>query len=390
MAQGNLRVEVPVGSEDAVGLLGRGLVHLGVAMEARLTRARKLADVIEQLNRGLTLADVLDHIFDGFRGIIPFDRIGCALIEADGLTARSVWARSEASHLELGVDYTAPLAGSSLQTIIDTGEPRILNDLEAYLVEHPESASTAKIVAEGIRSSLTCPLLANDRPVGFLFFSSCNRATYRDSHVDLFRQIAGPVALGVERSRLHQEVLDTQRQLEAANVRLEQLARRDPLTGVANRRTFDEQLGREWRRAARSDAPLSLLMIDIDAFKRYNDTFGHQQGDQALRQVAEVLQGVARRAGDWVARYGGEEFAVLLAGTDVTAAAVVAERLRRGVEALAINSPNSPVAPQVTVSIGVASSTVRPGTEVEQLVALADAALYDAKRAGRNCVRISP
>ena len=164
---------------------------------------------------------------------------------------------------------------------------------------------------------------------------------------------------------------------------LERLATTDPLTGLGNRRRFDEHVETEIARAARSGEPLSLLLCDVDHFKRYNDRYGHQLGDACLTQVARALDGVIRRPADLAARYGGEEFALVLPGTSREGALSMAERARAAVRDLAIPHEASEGRGCVTMSVGAASVT-GAWTSVE-LIALADRALYEAKAAGRDC-----
>ncbi len=171
--------------------------------------------------------------------------------------------------------------------------------------------------------------------------------------------------------------------------KLEELSWTDGLTGLANRRRFDIVLDQEWRRAARDSSLLALVMIDIDHFKDYNDALGHPAGDEVLRRVARELSSSVRRAGDLVARYGGEEFAVLLPGTGMAAAREVAETLRANVEHLGIPHPTRRPSRHLTISAGVASEEAGAKSSAEQLVAAADSALYEAKRRGRNRVRIA-
>jgi len=174
------------------------------------------------------------------------------------------------------------------------------------------------------------------------------------------------------------------RQLKAANDLLIELSYLDPLTGVANRRRFDERFDQEWRRADRTAASLALVMLDIDAFKAFNDAHGHLRGDDCLRQVATALADALPRAGDMVARYGGEEFAVILPGTDLRGGAKVAEQLRQRVEGLAIPTEVSAVSRVVTISAGVAAARPTSESESAELVRRADLALYRAKAAGKN------
>ncbi|GIZ51782.1 GGDEF domain-containing protein [Noviherbaspirillum aridicola] len=175
-------------------------------------------------------------------------------------------------------------------------------------------------------------------------------------------------------------------QLSRANALLEKLSSEDGLTGLANRRAFDQRLEAEWARARRAGEPLSLLMMDIDFFKRYNDHYGHPAGDVCLQRVAAVLDAHARRPADLVARVGGEEFAVLLPSAGTAAAVQLAERMRLAVAAAEIPHAASGAAGHVTASFGVASVVPDGSRSPSSLVAAADAALYRAKELGRNQV----
>jgi diguanylate cyclase (GGDEF)-like protein/PAS domain S-box-containing protein len=172
--------------------------------------------------------------------------------------------------------------------------------------------------------------------------------------------------------------------LQAANQELERLATLDSLTKVANRRRFDEYLQQEWQRMARESQPLSLILLDVDYFKIYNDFLGHQQGDVCLLTVAQALCRAVRRSADLVARYGGEEFAVVLPNTRRAGAIVVAEAIQREIAQLQIPHPNSTVSPYLTVSMGIASAMPDLSEASDELVAAADSALYQAKRRGRD------
>ncbi len=171
-----------------------------------------------------------------------------------------------------------------------------------------------------------------------------------------------------------------------AQVALEQLATRDGLTGLANRRCFDDTLNAEWQRALRNQQPLSLLMVDVDNFKQYNDAYGHLGGDECLQRIASAVAS-EMRANDLVARYGGEEFAVILPNQSLKGAAIVAERIRCRVEQLRLPNLGSQQH-VVTVSIGAATALASPATDPSQLVATADSALYRAKHMGRNRISL--
>lgn len=184
-------------------------------------------------------------------------------------------------------------------------------------------------------------------------------------------------------------VLRDETEIYRAERHLAELAATDELTGLANRRTFTEQLEREWRRAGRGGQPLSLLFIDADRFKPFNDLYGHVAGDHCLRSLADVVGAAVRRPGDLVARYGGEEFVLLLPGTDATGARRVADKVRAAIAALAIAHAGNDPFGVVTASVGVATELrASADRDPETLIAGADRALYAAKAAGRNCVRV--
>jgi diguanylate cyclase (GGDEF)-like protein len=201
--------------------------------------------------------------------------------------------------------------------------------------------------------------------------------------------------LGVYAVRLRRRLAVAEHRLQDLSQRSKhsqaalQRAARDPLTGVANRRSFDEAMAREWERSQRTATPLSLLLVDIDHFKRHNDQYGHQAGDECLRRVAAVLAAQARRRGDLIARYGGEEFAVLLPETGVEAAAAVAERLRASVAAIVLPYKTSGGGHAVTVSVGVACVVPEAARRPAELIAASDQALYTAKAVGRNQVIVA-
>lgn len=182
------------------------------------------------------------------------------------------------------------------------------------------------------------------------------------------------------------ELNNVMKHLERTNQELEQLSFTDRLTDVANRRHFETILDQEWRRCLREKNSLSLIMVDIDFFKAYNDTYGHPKGDECLKQVAGVLKNLARRPGDLAARYGGEEFVVILSNTDSRGANTVAEKMRMKIEELHISHSSSSVSSYVTISAGIATTIPDRSVSVEMLISASDQALYQAKQKGRNCV----
>jgi diguanylate cyclase (GGDEF)-like protein len=196
--------------------------------------------------------------------------------------------------------------------------------------------------------------------------------------------ISKPFNPAIVRARVHNQV-----SLKLKTDLLEQIALQDGLTEIPNRRYFDRKLAQEWNRQPRHQQPLSLLMIDIDHFKPYNDHYGHGAGDGCLRRVAQALQEVPARSADLVARYGGEEFVALLPDTDAVGARAVAEEMRAAVHALAIAHAYSPVSDHITLSIGGSTHqppSQHPAMDAEALKRAADQALYQAKTQGRDRV----
>lgn len=194
-------------------------------------------------------------------------------------------------------------------------------------------------------------------------------------------------SLQVQNVQLQQEIKQRQQveaDLQKANQQLKRLATLDGLTQIPNRRRFDEYLSQSWRISAREKWSLSLLLCDVDFFKLYNDSKGHQAGDECLKQVARSLSYVVKRPADLVARYGGEEFAVILPNTPGAGAQRVAELIRASIRDLAIAHPQSLVSDYITLSVGVASTVPNYNSDAEILIAAADRALYQAKDSGRD------
>lgn len=272
------------------------------------------------------------------------------------------------------VIYVSP----AIRKMLDWAPERIVGRHIARLVHAQDRASLDKVVvAAALGHEGECRLRAL-RPDGRSLWVEAKARVFADGD-----GVSAGVVVNVRDIAARKGI---EEQLEAALLALQQVADADGLTGVANRRKFDQVLALELRRARRSAAPFALLLLDIDHFKAVNDDYGHLAGDEVLRLVAATLQRGLRRAADLVARYGGEEFAVLLPDTSAEEAARLAELLRATVETL----PMPPGLPRVTVSCGVVASPdlQRCALSAVELVAVADRALYRAKRGGRNQVQV--
>lgn len=250
------------------------------------------------------------------------------------------------------------------------GVPQLVNDVHHdpdYIVGNP-----------AVNSEYLVPIRHGQRMHGVLNIESLHTDFFDAEACMVFDAVADLIAGAIHFARMAGE-------LQQANRKLELLSMRDGLTGIANRRHFDEALQREWVRLSRSRQSMALLMVDADAFKALNDSRGHLVGDECLCELAGICERLAGEEG-LAARFGGEELALLLPGYSVAQALGLAESLRAGVEALALSHPASPVAACVTVSVGVAVLQPDPEAQPEQLIALADRALYSAKQQGRNRV----
>lgn len=261
-----------------------------------------------------------------------------------------------------------------------TGETQIVLDVSS---DRDYVSVNDSVVAE-----IVVPIRYHGEILGLLDLESVLAEAFTPANVLAFEAFADQIAGAIHMAAVNGLLETRTRELETANEALKRLSTLDSLTGIANRRRFDDAFHLEWRRAARKRAPISVLLIDIDFFKPFNDAYGHPAGDDALKRVAEEMQHNLNRAADLVARYGGEEFVVLLPDTDVEQARIIAERLRRRIAALEIEHQASSFG-RITVSIGAAAGIGdRNLQHADALVSAADVALYEAKRGGRNCVRV--
>jgi signal transduction histidine kinase len=220
---GNYRINLALNPVDELGCLGQGISEMAEILEQRYMEQERLEKVIFSINSGLMLEDILENIYRDFREILPYNRIGLALLENEGRRVTAVWGKSDQPDMKIERGYSASLSGSSLEKILQTGRPRVINDLIQYLKTKPQSESTQRIVAEGMRSSLTCPLIANGESIGFLFFSSVHPDTYSRVHIEIFRRIAQQISLSVEKGRLVSDLASSKSAIEAQNEDLRRL-----------------------------------------------------------------------------------------------------------------------------------------------------------------------
>jgi two-component system, cell cycle response regulator len=231
----------------------------------------------------------------------------------------------------------------------------------------------------GLKAALSIPIIINNQILAILVFFKKERIKPEARIIELVKAVATQLGSFIQRKKIEAALVK-------ANQELERIATLDGLTGIANRRRFDEYLYFEWLRLFREKLPLSLILADVDFFKLYNDTYGHLAGDFCLQHVAAALRHSVKRHSDLVARYGGEEFAVILPNTTAKGAFYVAETIRKHVQRIKLVHAKSEVSKYVTLSLGIAS--IIPNAELcpDTLITIADKALYAAKNKGRNCV----
>ena len=351
--------------------------------DPRTAQLEILNEVARIATLDLELRPMLQRITDALASKFGWEFVALVTIDAnrDAFVCEAVTSIVET---EVHVGYTRALGSGVVGQVAATGQPELIDDVLTY----PNYVETLP----GAQSELCVPVRHHDQIVAVLNLESRRLAAFHGQLPllnSIANQIAGAIASGLLYAELKQvtaQLEEKTRALEDANAHLgsaiealHRISTQDGLTGLSNRRHFDDTLVLEWRRAVRNGMPLSLLILDVDFFKAFNDKQGHQAGDDVLRGVAQILRESVHRAADVVARYGGEEFVVLLPETDAGHAQVIAESLRASIEQMGT----------VTASFGVVTRIASREGSPHELVGKADEALYEAKRLGRNRVVIS-
>ncbi len=353
----------------------------GARLDAALQEHARVMGILNQLSRLATQADdlhtllrkVTDYLAAELHvaaaSILVLDESGTRFIIETmsgnltlGIPGGEEWLTS------MGVCGRCARLGEPQLVYSDSGDPD-------YVVGHPD-----------IRSEYVVPIRYHERMLGVLNLESAARDSFTPQVQSLCKAVADQVAGAIHIAIVNRELAEANEKLKRANLELHRISSYDALTGVPNRRRLDEVLAHEWRWAQRTGRPLTLMLADLDHFKALNDTHGHLRGDECLKLVAQALADGLMRPADFVARYGGEEFALVLPDLDAEQARAYAESLRTRVEALRLAHGSSGVSPHVTLSIGTASLVAGRGLPHSELVGAADAALYAAKKAGRNRV----
>lgn len=341
----------------------------GATYEQRGVVAEILAQVSMEALQGTSLEAVLQRIVNCLAQHLPVTIASIILLNEEGTHfVQEVWAGIE---LDLPGELPWPVTLGASGRCVRAGQPQLIIDVELDADYVPGNGK--------IKSEYLVPIRHREHLHGILNLESIAADFFTPGICAMFDAVALQIAGAVHLARVASE-------LEKANRELERLSMSDGLTGISNRRSFDQAFAREWDLHQRSGKSMALLLVDVDCFKALNDACGHLFGDECLRELARVCADVAPDALSHVARYGGEEFVLLLPDCDLNVAEKLGVDLCRCVEARAMDHPDSPVASHVTVSVGVSAVSPPALASSRSLIRSADRALYAAKAAGRNRV----
>lgn len=339
------------------------------ARQATLTRI--LIRISREALQGASLDSLMQGICDCLVAELPVAIVSVLLLDDDNKQFIHEVYSGEFTRSPLAVAGVWPITVGAAGRCVQLGRPHLISDVSIDPDYVPGNATA--------RSEYLVPIRHGRRLHGVLNLECARTDFFGPESCAVFNAVADLVAAAIHFARMADELTE-------ANRKLELLSMRDALTGIANRRQFDARLAQAWARQSRDGAPLALLLVDADYFKALNDSAGHLQGDECLRLLARICERFAMDEHDLVARYGGEEFVLLLPGRTREAAIAQGEALRRAVAEEALSHPASPLAPHVTISVGVAALVPSVEASPEQLVAAADRAMYSAKLGGRDRV----
>ncbi len=339
----------------------------GELVQHQAERERLVAAIAQRIRRSLDLDEILNTTVHEVRQFLQTDRVIIFQFKPDWSGVVTVESVGEGYPQILRTVIDEPCFRNAYVSQYQQGRVRAIEDIyDAGLHE----CHINLLEEHGVRANLVVPILQGDNLWGLLIAHQCRGSRHwKELEISLLNQLATQAAIAIQQSELYQ--------------RVQRLALVDGLTKTANRRHFDDYLDQVWNRMKQSQSPVSLILCDIDFFKRYNDTYGHLAGDECLKQVASVINCTVNREDDLVARYGGEEFAIILPNTTAVGALKVAERIRIAVKALALKHELSPMG-QVSLSLGTATFVPNEQSSPPQLITTADQALYQAKQQGRD------
>lgn len=356
------------------------------ALRQQKERELLMATITQHIRQSLDLDQVLGTTVTEVRQFLQADRVTIVRFQPNTSSACATPATGDVM-VESVAPNCRPMLGETLQNFcfdeffLEAYKHRGIRPIADVGAADLPQTQLDLLAQFDVKAYLVVPLVQGEELWGLLMAHQCSPRQWMQLEVELLSNLAAQLAIAIVQAELYE-------QLQEANQKLERLATLDELTQLANRRRFDQYLEIEWRRQAREQTPLSLILCDIDSFKSYNDTYGHPGGDDCLRQVAGAIASAVKRPSDLAARYGGEEFAVILPNTKIKGALQVAEQIRTQIAALRVPHAASAVSQYVTVSLGVASMVPASDSGAEILIAAADQALYQAKAQGRDRIQL--
>lgn len=367
---------------DPLELLARIENHLTIKeltqnLALAVKQRQMLFEVVDRIRQSLDLKSIFKTATAEICHFLNCDRLSLVRLTQNDITIESqAFSGSE-------IAQTLPqltIADFDLKTISTAIKP-------SQLRLDPNNQQSSRLFVPILLDSST---KANQyHPLwGWLVAEQCSSRLWQSESQTLLRQLTIQLSIAIDQGLLYQQLQNSYQQLQSNNQQLKQLALYDSLTKVYNRRYFQQQLNKEWRRLSRNLLPLSVILCDVDCFKFYNDTYGHQKGDRCLQQIAEALAATVKRPADILARFGGEEFVAILPDTDRDGAIKVAEAMRVAIKQLHIPHRNSLVNSMVTISAGVATTIPNAQDDAKILVEAADKGLYLAKSRGRDCIAV--
>ena len=343
---------------------------------------RVLRTITNQIRNSLSLEEILTRTVAEVQQFLQVDRVLFYRLsdEPDKRVAAEAVSKKEIPPLQSKLYHRY---FSENMKPYEEGEICIISDIEKRNKTNCQSNFFCLLRELEVKSHLVFPIINNNELWGLLIANHYQSRAWQPGEIDLLEQLVAQVAIAVHQAELYEKLQD-------ANRELEELARTDSLTLIGNRRHFNRTLNAEWKRNAREQTPISLILCDVDYFKLYNDTYGHVNGDLCLKKIADILRKIAKRPGDLAARYGGEEFAIILPNTPQAGAVHLANLILQKVRDAQIPHRTSLISHYVTISMGIATVIPPNNSQPETIIIkAADQALYQAKQQGRDRVIVS-